>query len=123
MASSELFEDLPSWAGIMAFVGSAWDWLLLGFLGDDLAGFCTVHALPRPDAVRQGFIYELGVIPAFQRKGVGRALIGFAREECTRRGVRGLWVITNRSNKAACSLYLACGGFAAAADDVVYEWP
>jgi ribosomal protein S18 acetylase RimI-like enzyme len=122
VASEGLFDDEPSLEGLSQFVDTAWDFMVLGIVASEVAGFCTVHCLPRPDAAREGFIYEIGTRPAFQRRGVAREMIAFARAECARRGVSGLWVITNRSNVAACSLYEACGGFSAADDEVVYEW-
>jgi ribosomal protein S18 acetylase RimI-like enzyme len=124
IASRDLFDEVPSRFGLGAFLGSEWDWLIVGLVGEEIAGFCTVHALPRPDhESRHGFMYEIGTCEPFQRQGVARSMIEFARSECERRGVEGLWVITNRSNEPACRLYEACEGFSAADDEVVYEWP
>lgn len=124
LTTVELFDEAPTPIGLAAFTDSKWDWLILGFVDDEVAGFCTVHALPRPDQEsRHGFLYEIGTAERFQRRGVARAMIAFARQECERRGVEGLWVITNRSNRPACQLYEACQGYHTADDDVVYEWP
>lgn len=123
LLESDLFDEVPSEAGLSSFIGSAWDLLVLGFEDSELAGFCTVHCLPRPDRPREGFVYEIGVSEPYQRRGIARALLTYARAECMARGVEGLWVITNRSNKPACALYESTGAFSAADDEVVYEWP
>jgi len=39
---------------------------------------------------RVAWIHSLIVVPGYRRKGVGRRLVGFCREEATRRGIRAL---------------------------------
>ena len=85
---------------------------LLVFVGDDVAGFCwtKVHpsAPPRePDAL--GEIYVIGVDPAHQAAGLGRALVTAGLASLAARGVRVGMLFVEADNDAAVGLYRALG--------------
>ena len=81
----------------------------------------AVHYI-HPDKPPELWINEVGVAPAHQNKGVGKAIMS----EMLRMG-KGLdcvnaWVLTDRSNTAANRLYKSAGGQVAEGDTVMYEF-
>lgn len=111
---------------VAAFLSETHNVLIAGSVNGTLAGFLTAHLLARFKDLRRKFlIYEVDVLPAYRRMGVGRSMIelslGIAREA----GADTSFVLTNRSNDAAVRLYESTGGRAIHPDDVmyVYEFP
>jgi mycothiol synthase len=85
---------------------------LLWFLASDgagIAGFCTCYAEAPGDPSR-GLIDELGVRPAWRRRGIGRALLLHAFDELANRGIRGAVLNVDTGNKSgAPALYERVG--------------
>lgn len=69
------------------------------------------YRLQRFDALRAGvLLYGIGVEPAYQRRGIGRALIEACKDWARSVGAHEVWVLTERSNPAAVALYQSTGG-------------
>ncbi len=85
---------------------------LLAFDGDTLAGFCwtKVHAADPPrEPSAMGEIYVIGVDPAFQGTGLGRALVAGGLGSLAARGVTLGMLYVDAANAAAVGLYHALG--------------
>lgn len=124
LQTTDLFDHPPSKTGLQALTDSPDHILLIAELDQEIAGFCTLHALPAPDQdTKEIFIFEIGTVERHQRKGVATALLTQAAEICQQENHRGPWIITNKSNNAAVRLYKSVGWIAQANDDVVYEKP
>jgi ribosomal protein S18 acetylase RimI-like enzyme len=54
-------------------------------------------------------VEEIMVLPGFRRRGVGRALLEYARREARRRGMRGIVVEVDIQNRRARDWYRSCG--------------
>jgi RimJ/RimL family protein N-acetyltransferase len=67
-----------------------------------------VSVLPYARARRTGYVV-MGVRTAYSGKGLGRALLGAARDEAVRRGLRRLELTVMTHNLRALNLYLSCG--------------
>jgi ribosomal protein S18 acetylase RimI-like enzyme len=67
-------------------------------------------------------LYEIGVIAAVRRMGVGRALLTAFRELAVREGHRRMWLFTDEDNRPAKALYEAMGGEPSPHDDAGYWW-
>ena len=63
--------------------------------------------MTHPDKGTEMFIYELGVDPAYQRRGVGRALVDALASLARDSGCYGMWVATDADNDAALATYRA----------------
>jgi len=50
-------------------------------------------------------LFNLAVDPAYQRRGLGRALLQHLIDELERRGILTLWLEVRASNRAAIALY------------------
>ena len=87
------------------------------------AGFLLAYVLDRVDRDRRMVcLYEIGVVAACRRRGIGRAMLEELKAWCGRENVMKAWVITDRGNAAAMRLYAAAGGRPDAGDDVVFVW-
>ena len=85
--------------------------LLAAFWGQRVCGFATAYRLQRFDRRRaEVLLYEIGVNEAFQRRGVGTALVAAVRRWAREVGADEVWVLTERDNPAAMALYAATGG-------------
>lgn len=95
------------------FDTSGWR-MLLAHLDGEVAGGATVDfggsgldmLEGRSD---QAVLWDIRVAPAFQRRGVGRALVGAAEAWARARGCVELKVETQNINVAACRFYAALG--------------
>lgn len=85
--------------------------LLIARWNGHVCGFLTAHRLPRFDRRRaEVLLYEIGVEEAYQRRGVGRALVEGAKQWASTVGADELWVLTEAANGPARALYAATGG-------------
>jgi GNAT superfamily N-acetyltransferase len=79
-------------------------------LGDDLAAVAGL----RLNWLRGPYVQFLGVLPAFQRNGIGSTILGWIEEETRRAAERNLWVMASDFNDVAIAFY-GRHGFAEAA--------
>lgn len=83
-------------------------------------GFLLAYRLARWDQARpMVFLYEIEVLEAHRRRGIGRALVTELLALGRREGCLKLFVITNAANEAAMALYQAMGAQRLANDDVL----
>ncbi len=123
LAAGHLFDNSPDPAATARFLSEAGHHLLLAFVGAETAGFVSGVEMTHPDKGTEMFLYELGVGPAFQRRGIGRALVealaGLARSH----GCYGMWVLADDDNTAALRTYERAGGHRGQAQRMLtWEW-
>lgn len=70
------------------------------------SGIHYVH----PDKPPEMFVNEVGVTPAYQRRGIGRQLMQALFERARALGCAEAWVSTEETNTAARRLYASVGG-------------
>lgn len=105
----------PDWT--RAFRADPHHLLVVAIDEGTVVGFVSgVHYL-HPDKAPQLWINEIGVAPTHQGRGLGKALLARMLEVGSVRQCTSAWVLTDRSNTAACALYRALGA-TEGADDV-----
>lgn len=89
-------------------------WALTAFIADTPVGGLTAHVLPmtRSESTEL-FIYDIAVLPGYQRLGVGRALIAAVREAAAREGIASVFVPADDEDGHAVEFYRALGADAA----------
>jgi len=92
---------------------------LIGSLDD--AGPMPAGFLIARRAADEAEILTLGVVPAFRRRGVARALLQRAVEDLRQSGATQLYLEVDEGNEAALSLYRALGGAPAGRRPCYYE--
>jgi ribosomal protein S18 acetylase RimI-like enzyme len=108
-AASDLFDHpvREEWAD--RFLAMPGHHLLVAYEDTVPAGIVTGVELTHPDKGTEMFLYELGVHPAYQRRGIGRALVSALAELARERGCYGMWVLTDDENLAALATYRGAG--------------
>ena len=96
--------------------------LLIGYVGDQPAGFVTAVELLHPDKPQpEMFLYELGVEEEYRRQGVATALMQRLVDMCHERGCGEMFVLTDDDNAAGNATYAKAGGTPEPAG-VMYAW-
>ena len=76
--------------------------------GEVIVGFCAATVENR-GVLRVGYITTLGVAPASQGRGIGRALLAAAERDLAGKGLREVQLHVFAGNRAAIGLYEATG--------------
>ena len=107
----------------VAFLQDDRNYLLAGYVNGALAGFMVAYELGRLEREEiMTYLHRLDVLPGYQRRGVGRALVEKLKALARERGYFKMFVITSRANDAAAALYKTAGGRIIPGSDVVFEF-
>lgn len=68
-------------------------------------GWAYGYVLDRPDGDRMMLLYEMEVVAAWRRQGIGRRLVGACREAAKEAECASMWLITDEANVSAQMLY------------------
>jgi len=75
-----------------------------------VVGFASAVHYVHPDKPTELWINEVGVAPAFQRRGLAKAILGKLLAHARTLGCVEAWVLTDEDNAAARALYASAGG-------------
>jgi len=76
-----------------------------------VCGFLSAYRLPRFDGLGSEVnLYEIATDEAYQRRGVGRAMVDEVKRWAVEVGAANVWVLTEVDNDPAQGLYAATGG-------------
>lgn len=104
--------ELEEWRDLMReddFDASLWFLATDATAGGAIVGLCVCHAKSPRDPER-GLINDLGVLPAWRRRGIGRALLLHAFGELASRGIQGAVLNVDTENRSgAPALYERVG--------------
>jgi ribosomal protein S18 acetylase RimI-like enzyme len=73
-------------------------------------GMASAVRYVHPDKPSELWINEVGVSPAFQRRGIGKAILARLLAHAEAEGCHEAWVLTDEDNTAARALYASAGG-------------
>lgn len=108
-AAQPLFDYPVSAVARDRFLGEAGHHLLLAYTDGRPVGFISGVELTHPDKGTEMFLYELAVLPDYQRRGYGKALVGALAETARAAGCYGMWVLTDHDNVGAITTYQSAG--------------
>lgn len=111
-ADPELFDDPVRSDAARAFLDDPRHHLAAAIAGDRIVGFASGVDYVHPDKPRELWINEVGVLPAFQRRGLGLAVLRCLLDHGRSLGCSVAWVLTHSGNQPARQLYAALGGVA-----------
>ena len=66
------------------------------------------------------YIHEVGVLPEYQRQGIGKEILCGIKKSCKLLGICRFFLFTEKSNHPACALYDSAEGEQAHEDDICY---
>lgn len=106
------------------FLLNPMNWIFACIQEDQIIGFAYGYELQRlDDKGNMLYIHEVGVLPQYQRQGVGHQIITGLKDTCRLTGICRFFLFTQKHNRAACALYEKVGGEKtrdAQDDDVTY---
>ena len=86
-------------------------WALAASIGGRTVGGLTAHTLPLTHAeLSEVFIYDIAVMPEYQRRGVGRRLVTTLRADAAAAGIGVVFVPADNEDTHALDFYHALGG-------------
>jgi aminoglycoside 3-N-acetyltransferase I len=86
-------------------------WALGATVDGQVVGGLTAHTLPLARSEESElFLYDLAVLPAWQRQGVGRQLVSALRAQAARAGISVAFVAADDDDTHALDFYRAIGG-------------
>ena len=86
-------------------------WALAASVDGQLVGGLTAHTLPLTRAeVSEVFIYDIAVMPDWQRRGIGRQLMSTLRSQAAAAGITVVFVPADDEDTHALDFYRALGG-------------
>jgi aminoglycoside 3-N-acetyltransferase I len=86
---------------------------IAAFAGEELAGGLTAYILPSVYTEScDVYLYDLAVMPALQRKGIGKKLLQELKAYCSNMGYSEIFVQAEMADDEAICFYLATGGVA-----------
>ena len=98
-------------------------YLFLALAGETPVGLSSAYALP--DVASGGrfvYLYDIEVLPSFQRRGVGASLVAALLACCRADGVKLVWAGTNVENEPARRTFERTGAETEGEPFVEYEW-
>ena len=107
----DVFDDPIVPQALQAFLDSPHHHLVVATDEGMVVGFASAVQYVHPDKPRpELWVNEVGVSPAHQNRGVGKALMQALLKAARSAGCSEAWVLTERNNQPAKKLYKAAGG-------------
>jgi ribosomal protein S18 acetylase RimI-like enzyme len=109
--ATDVFDDPLLPRAVQEFLGSPDHHLAVAIDEGQVVGFASAVQYVHPDKPRpELWVNEVGVSSSHQRQGVGKALMHALLEVARDAGCSEAWVLTERNNQPAMSLYRSVGG-------------
>lgn len=121
LLGAEVFDHEVDARELARFVAEPAYELVFACSGERVVGFCSGAILRHPDKKPIFLINEVGVMEAWQRRGIGFALCRILIRRARSRGCKGIWLATETDNAAARALYGKLRGRETEAV-VIYDW-
>lgn len=94
----------------------------IAILNNKIVGFATAYLLLKPDGRKVLYLDTVDVMDEYQNKGYGTKLVSYVYDYAKSINCYKMYLITNRSNKAACKCYEKAGGINTSSDEIVYVY-
>ena len=95
---------------ISEFLGDPRHHMSVAIEGGTVVGFASAVHYVHPDKPTELWINEVGVAPAFQRKGLAKTILQTLLSHARSLGCSEAWVLTDEDNAPARALYKSAGG-------------
>lgn len=103
------------------FLLNPMNWIFACIEDHRIIGFAYGYELNRLNNTgNMLYIHEVGVLPEYQRQGIGKQILNSIKQLCKLSGICKFFLFTEKSNNGACALYESVGGIPAHDDDISY---
>ena len=121
--AEDVFDDPIVETSAREFLADPRHRLVVALESDVVVGFVSAVIYIHPDKpAPELWINEIGVAPTHQRQGMGKALMQAILAEAKQSGCTEAWVLTDRANVPAISIYKSAGGEEALADPTMFTF-
>lgn len=118
----DVFDEPVQQRFLAPFLADARHVMFLALVDGTVVGMGSGVEYFHPDKAPQLWINEIGVSPAFQKRGIGRALTEALVDEALRRGCVFAWLGTATDNEAGQKCFASAAGVEPAQPFLLYEW-
>ena len=118
----EVFDNAIDPVQLARFLGDPRHLMLVAIEDGLVVGMASAVEYFHPDKPPQMWINEVGVSPAYQRRGIGRALTAALVEAARQRGCAYAWLGTDRDNTAAQACFRSVPDVEPPQTFLLYEW-
>ena len=116
-------ESIQSISNIREFLLNDSNYFLASIVDGKIVGFLLAYVLQRYDGRNEMiYLHEIDVLESHRKQGIAKEMIEELKIICKRNEFDKIFLITNKSNKAAVALYESTEGKKNADDDVVYSY-
>jgi len=120
----DVFDDAVDPRAAAEFLADPRHHLVVAIDRGTVVGFASAVHYVHPDKpAPEMWINEVGVVTAYRRRGVARAIVQRLLDVARALGCAEAWVLTDRSNDAALRLYTSSGGIEAPGGQVMVTFP
>lgn len=120
--ASDVFDNAVDPTSLAAFLADPRHVMTLAVHDGVVVGMASGFEYIHPDKRAEMFVNEVGIAPAYQRRGLGRKLIQAVLDDARARGCASAWVATATDNTPAQACFASIRGVAAPQPFVLYEW-
>jgi len=75
------------------------------FVENSLVGGISAHELTLTSGIKEFYIYDIGVLPEYQKMGIGTGLIKELKKEAETRGISTIFVEAEADDEGAVAFY------------------
>ncbi len=108
---------------LKAFLNDETTFALCAFDGEEPVGLILAHRLRRfdgdPDEL---YVHAVDVLESHRRRGIASRMLEFFKSRLQELDCGEMWLITERANEPALTLYRKAGGRTENADSLVFKW-
>ena len=121
--AEDVFDDPIVEASAKEFLKDPRHRLVVALEDNIVVGFVSAVIYLHPDkSAPELWINEVGVAHTHQRQGIGKRLLQAVLEEARQSGCTEAWVLTDRENTPAMTLYKSMGGTEALPDPTMFTF-
>lgn len=121
--AEDVFDDPIVESSAQEFLADPRHRLVVALDNDLVVGFVSAVIYVHPDKpAPELWINEIGVAPTHHRQGIGKALMQAILKEAKQAGCSEAWVLTERENLSAMSMYRSTAGEESSPDPVMFTF-
>lgn len=114
---------IKSVSNIEKFLSNENNYLIAYIENDEILGFVLAYTLQRYDGRGEMlYLHEIDVVESHRKQGIATKLMNEIKELKDKNGFDKIFLVTNKSNDAAVSLYESTGGITSSDDDIIFTF-
>lgn len=114
---------IKSISNVEKFLSNENNYLIAYIENAKILGFVLAYTLQRYDGRGEMlYLHEIDVVETHRKQGIATKLMNEIKELKDKNGFDKIFLVTNKSNEAAVSLYESTGGVASSDDDIIFTF-